>query len=58
MAGLVAARNFFTGTNPYRIVALLEENERFRGRLTDVRLVGPWLWNVTDDREHLACAIA
>jgi hypothetical protein len=57
MAGLVAARNFFTGTNPYRIAALLEEDERFRGLVTDVRLVDPWLWQVTADRQHLTCAI-
>jgi hypothetical protein len=57
MAGLVAARNFFTGTNPYRIAAVLEEDERFRGLVTDIRLVDPWLWQVTADRQHLTCAI-
>lgn len=57
MAGLVAAKNFFTGTNPYRIVALLEEDGRFRDLVTDVRLVDPWLWPVTPDRRHLTYAI-
>jgi hypothetical protein len=57
MAELVAARNFFTGTNPYRIAALLEEDERFRDLVTDVRLLEPWLWRVTVDRQHLTCAI-
>jgi hypothetical protein len=57
MAELVASRNFFTGTNPYRIVALLEEHDRFRGLVTDVRLLEPWLWRVTADRQHLTCAI-
>ena len=57
MAGLVAARNFFTGTNPYRIVELLESDGRFRELVTDVRLVEPWLWPVTTDRQHLTCAI-
>src|SRR5262249_50709076 len=42
LADLVAPREFFTGTE----------------RLTDVRLVGPWLWNITDDRQHLIFAIA
>jgi hypothetical protein len=57
MAELVASRNFFTGTNPYRIVALLEEDERFRNLVVDVRVLEPWLWRVTPDREHLTCAI-
>jgi hypothetical protein len=57
MARLVAARNFFTGTNPYRIVAVLEEDPAFREEVCDVRLLGPWLWAVTSDRQHLTCAI-
>jgi hypothetical protein len=57
MAELVADRNFFTGANPYRIVALLEEDERFSRLVTEVRLVDPWLWGVTADRQHLTCAI-
>jgi hypothetical protein len=57
MAELVAAGNFFTGTNPYRIVALLEEDERFRHEVDDVRLLDPWRWAVTADRFHLVYAI-
>jgi hypothetical protein len=57
MAALVAARNFFTGTNPYRIVALLGGDERFRDLVSEVRLLDPWLWRVTADRQHLVCAI-
>jgi hypothetical protein len=57
MARLVASRNFFTGTNPYRIVELLESDARFRDLVTDVRLLDPWLWAVTTDRQHLTCAI-
>jgi len=57
MASLVAAGNFFTGANPYRIVALFEEHPRLRRQVTDVRLVDPWMWAVTPDREHLTCAI-
>jgi hypothetical protein len=53
MAHLVVAKNFFTGTNPYRVLALLEEDPR----VTSARLVDPWLWAVTPDREHLAYAI-
>jgi hypothetical protein len=51
MAELVAAGNFFTGANPYRLTALVED------RFTDARLTDPWLWPVTPDRRHLTCAI-
>jgi hypothetical protein len=58
MAELVAAGNFFTAANPYRIVALLEEDERLREEVTAVRLLDPWRWPVTPDRVHLVYAIA
>lgn len=57
MARVVAARNFFTGVNPYRIMALLEDDAMFRGDVCDVRLCDPWLWAITPDRHHLTCAI-
>jgi len=57
MARLVAARNFFTGANPYRIVAVLEDDPAFRSDVCDVCLCDPWLWTVTPDRHHLTCAI-
>ena len=57
MAELVAARNFFTATNPYRIVALLEDDQDLRTLVHDVRLLHPWRWAVTPDRVHLAYAI-
>jgi hypothetical protein len=53
MAELVAAGNFFTATNPYRIVALLEADEH----VDAVRLLDPWRWPVTRDRVHLVYAI-
>jgi len=57
MARVVAARNFFTGVNPYRIVAMLEDDVMLRSDVCDVRLCDPWLWAVTPDRHHLTCAI-
>ena len=57
MARLVAAGNFFTATNPYRIVALFQEHPDLREQVTNVRLVDPWLWSVTRDRQHLVCAV-
>jgi hypothetical protein len=53
MADVVAAKNFFTGTNPYRVLALLDED----ARVSAARLVDPWLWAVTPDRHHLTYAI-
>lgn len=57
MASLVGARNFLTGVNPYRIVALLKQDVRLRDHVSDVQLLDPWLWAVTPDRLHLTCAI-
>jgi len=57
MARVVAARNFFSGVNPYRIMALLEEDAMLRRDVCDVRLCDPWLWAITPDRHHLTCAI-
>jgi hypothetical protein len=51
----IAAKNFFTGTNPYRILDLLQTS--FRDSVTDIRLVDPWLWAVAPDRQHLTYAI-
>ncbi len=57
MAALVADGNFFTGVNPYRVVALLEEDKRFASLVADVEMTAPWLWAVTHDRQHLTCAV-
>jgi hypothetical protein len=53
MSDLVAARNFFTGTNPYRICEILGNLPGVR----DVTLEDPWLWPVTPDRSHLTYAV-
>jgi len=57
LSRLVAAGNFFTGTNPYRILALLQEGEPFAGEVESTRFVGPWLWALLPERQHLAGAI-
>jgi hypothetical protein len=54
---LMAQRNFFTGTNPYRMLARLQQEEPFRGRIGRAGLVGPWLWQVTAQHTHLTGAI-
>jgi hypothetical protein len=53
MSHLIAAQNFFTGTNPYRICELLS---RMR-EVSRVDLEPPWLWPVTEDRSHLTYAV-
>ena len=53
MADLVVAKNFFTGTNPYRVLGLLQDD----ARVSSAHLVEPWLWAVTADRDHLTYAI-
>ncbi len=57
MAIAVSDHNFFTGTNPYRLAAVLEEEEWYAERVEDVQLDDPWLWAVTPDRQHLTCAV-
>jgi hypothetical protein len=57
LARLVAAGNFFTGTNPYRILALLQESEHFAADVESTRFAGPWLWALLPGRQHLAGAI-
>jgi hypothetical protein len=57
MVRLVGSGNFFTGVNPYRVMALLGEDNRFRDQVVDARLLEPWLWQVTTDRWHLTVAI-
>lgn len=54
---LVAARNFFTGANPYRIMSLLKHDERWARHVAGVEMHGPWLWAVTPHRQHLTCAL-
>jgi hypothetical protein len=43
--------------DPHRIIGLLEEDDRFRNLVVDVRMLEPWLWRVTYDRAHLSWAI-
>lgn len=40
----IAARNFFTGTNPAALQRLLRMDSVLANQLTDVRFTEPWLW--------------
>jgi hypothetical protein len=39
-------RNFFTGTNPAAIRAYYQGRQRIDSGINDVRLVGPWRWDI------------
>ncbi len=41
----IAARNFFTGTNPAALRQLLQTDERLKRPFADVRFTPPWLWS-------------
>jgi len=56
VAGLIQQGNFFTGTNPFAIRAKLQTEPRYQGRIGDVRLVNPWLWNL-GPRYYAVCGI-
>ena len=44
LRGEIAARNFFTGTNPAALQQLLRTEIRLAGQLASVRFSEPWLW--------------
>lgn len=52
----VAARNFFTGTNPAMLEQVLRSDQRLVARLAEVRFVNPWLWTFLT-RTYLVYAV-
>lgn len=52
----IAARNFFTGVNPFVLKQLLETDGLLAERLTDVRLSNPWVWDL-GPRLYAVCAL-
>lgn len=57
MDRLIEEHNFFTGLNPHAILQVLYMNRRFAGLLSDIRFVGPWLWQLSPERTYLVYAI-
>lgn len=41
----IAARNFFTGTNPAALQQLLRTESSLAGQIANVRFTEPWLWS-------------
>jgi hypothetical protein len=42
----IAAKNFFTGLNPFAIQNALQTNPQFAGTLADIQLHHPWRWDI------------
>ena len=47
IAALISQRNFFTGTNPAVLLALLESGE-FAGDVARVEVTPPWIWEFVE----------
>ncbi len=58
MSGLVHSSNFFAGTNPVAVMAVLREDGEVAPLVQDVRLGGPWRWLIGPRRTYLVCALA
>lgn len=56
MTDVLAARNFFTGMNPFVVVHRLQALGSHG--VHDVSLVGPWRWRISDARAYLVYALA
>ena len=54
----LALGNFFTGANPYALVAALRRDSVLCKAATDVSMVGPWRWHVGRRRSYLVVALS
>jgi hypothetical protein len=58
LLALIAARNFFTGTNPFSIRALLTSDSMLAPHVQNITLQLPWLWQLSKDRVYLVYALS
>ena len=42
---MIEEQNFFSGLNPFRVQAVLAEDDQLRGSISSIRCAEPWLWN-------------
>ena len=42
----IAAKNFFTGLNPFAVQSELTNHAEFVGKVSEVRLLPPWRWDI------------
>jgi len=54
---LIAARNFFSGLNPFVLEALLHQSPDFSARVTSIQLSRPWRWDL-GPRVYACCALS
>ena len=57
MQRLLHQRNFFTGTNPFMLKAVLQEHPHMSPRITEVALRNPWQWRISPSRTYLVYAL-
>lgn len=46
LIGAINAKNFFTGLNPYAMLAELQTHSDFAGLLSQIRIHQPWRWDI------------
>lgn len=54
----ITAGNFFTGTNPFAIRALLTSDPALAPHVEHVTLQPPWLWRLSHERVYLVYALS
>lgn len=55
---LLEQRNFFSGANPFALLAEIEAAPELRARLDGVAMIEPWIWPFSAERCYLVTAIA
>ena len=58
MARLVAAKNFFTGLNPFVIEGLIKQHPSLAPLVARTALHPPWLWQLGSSRSYLTFAMS
>jgi hypothetical protein len=58
MAKLVAAKNFFTGVNPFVIEASLKQHPTLAPLVARTAFHRPWIWQLTPARAYLTFALS
>jgi hypothetical protein len=58
MAQLVAAKNFFTGLNPFVVEGLLKQSQTLSPLVARTAFHRPWAWHLSQSRAYLTFAIS
>lgn len=57
MEKLIAEKRFVTGCNPYAIVSGFQKNAVLAGKVQNIQLLCPWIWNLSKDVKQLVCCL-